>query len=362
LSIPEELRVGVIGASKYSELRHLPALGSDPRVRTAAICDLDLVRANEMARKFSIPLVTDDYRKAIDEGDLDAVLVVTPDDTHHAITMKALDSHLHVLCEKPLAFNSGQAREMYEGAEVAGVRHMTFFTFRWLPQYVYLKELIDGGYLGRVYDCYLTLFTSSGRGGGYSWRYDRRYGNGVLSEYGAHMIDLARWLVGDITGVNANLRMFLNRKRPDGGVLDPTNDSAMLALEFAGGAQGVIQVGSLAFIGAKDMDQRITLHGEKGTLEVRATFTVAEIWGAREGEGEFAVLPTPGRIMEKADRAHPFHVRSGTPATTSSSTLFLRATPYHRAFTTGSKQWRWSTQRRCLTGAAAWYRFSGHFS
>lgn len=306
----EQLRVGVIGASAYSDLRHLPALKSYPQVKTVAICDVARDRAEQMAKKYDIPLVSSDYREVIDKGNLNALLVVTPDDTHHAITMHALDAHLHVLCEKPLAFNAREAREMYEKAEAVGVKHMTFFTFRWLPQYQYLKELIDEGYVGRCFDFHICLFTGTGRSGQYSWRYDRKHGNGMLSEYGAHMTDLARWLVGDIAKVNAHLRMFLDRPGLDAGVLDPTNDSVMLAMEFEKGTQGVMQVGSLAYIPTGYMDQRVTLHGESGTLEVKATFTNAEIRGVRDGEKEFHLLPIPDRIMEGVDKVNPFHARS----------------------------------------------------
>jgi predicted dehydrogenase len=310
MSIPKQLRVGVIGASRYSDERHLPALKSHPQAETVAICDVLRDRAEEMAKKYDIPFISNDYQEVIDKCNLNALFVVTPDDTHHAITMSALDAGLHVLCEKPLAFNARQAREMYEKAEAVGVKHMTFFTFRWLPQYQYLKELIDEGYLGRCFDCHICLFTAGGRSGLYSWRYDRKHGNGMLSEYGAHMIDLARWLVGDIAKVNAHLRMFMHRPGPDGGVLDPTNDSVMLAIEFEKGTQGVMQLSSLAYLGTDHMDQRIALHGESGTLEVRATFTKAEILGARIGEKEFHPLPIPDRIMERVDKVNPFHVRS----------------------------------------------------
>jgi predicted dehydrogenase len=330
--MPEQLRVGVIGASWYSDLRHLPALKSHPRAQTVAVCDIDRDRAEEMARKYDIPLVSNDYREVIDKGDLDALLVVTPDDTHHAITMAALDAGLHVLCEKPLAHNAQQAREMYDRAETAGVKHMTFFTWRWPPHYRYLKELIDEGYVGRCFDCHICLLTGNGRRGEYSWRYDRAHGNGVLSEYGAHMIDLARWLVGDVARVNAHLRMFLDRPGAGGGVLDPTNDSAMLAIEFVNGTQGVMQLSSLAYIGTCGMDQRITLHGESGTLEASTTFRSAEIRGARasgsgeleardtyasteirgerDGEEGFRLLPIPDRVLAGVDEANPYHVIS----------------------------------------------------
>jgi predicted dehydrogenase len=308
--MPKQLRVGVVGASRYSELRHLPALESHPRAQTVAICDIDRDRAEAMARKYDISLAARDYREVIDKGNLDALLVVTPDDTHHAITMDALDAGLHVLCEKPLAHNARQAREMYDKAETVGVKHMTFFTFRWPPHYRYLKQLIDEGYLGRCFDCHLCLFTGGGRSGQYSWRFDRAHGNGVLSEYGAHMIDLARWLIGDLAKVSAQLDMFLDRPGTGGRSLDATNDSATLSIQFSSGTQGVIQLSSLAYLGTSEMDQRITLHGEAGTLEVRSTLASAEIRGALEGEESLHVLSIPDDFLAGVDEANPYHAIS----------------------------------------------------
>jgi len=328
----EELRVGVIGASRYSERRHLSAIKGHPRAQIAAICDIDFDRAKEMARKFDIPLVSSDYREVIDKGDLDALIVVTPDDTHYPITMDALDAGLHVLCEKPLAHNAQQASEMYNKAELAGVKHMTCFTFRWPSHYRYLKELVEEGFIGRCFHCHICLFTGTGRDRGYSWRYDNKHGNGMLSEFGAHMIDQVRWLIGDIVKVSANLNMFLDRPGSGEGALDPTNDSAMLALELVNGTQCVMQLSDLAYIGTYGMDQRITLYGESGTLEARATFRGSEIRGARTSDlGELAAietfsspeihterdgveelhpLPIPARILAGVDKANPYHVIS----------------------------------------------------
>ena len=310
LDMVEKMRIGVVGASWYSDLRHLPALKSHPQAETVTICDILQDRAEEMAKKYDIPNVSTEYLEVIEKGDLDALFVVTPDDTHHGITMAALDAGLHVMCEKPLAHNAGQAREMYEKAEAMGAKHMTFFSFRWPSHYRYLKELIDEGYIGRCFDFHITLFTDDGRGGGYSWRYDRNHGNGMLSEYGAHMIDQARWLIGDIAKVNAHLRMFLDRPGLDGGALDPTNDSVLMAIEFENDAQGSMQLSSLAYLGTSGWDQCITIHGESGTLEAKATSTSAEIRGIRDGEKEFRLLSVPDRLLESVDRKNPFDIRS----------------------------------------------------
>jgi predicted dehydrogenase len=131
----DRLRVGVIGTSGYTQVSHLPRIASHPRAELAAVCGRDLDRTNEVAQKRGIRGVYTDYREMIARGDLDAVVVSAPDDLHYEMTMEALDAGLHVLCEKPLASNAAQARQMLDKAEEAGVVHMVCFTYRWLPHY-----------------------------------------------------------------------------------------------------------------------------------------------------------------------------------------------------------------------------------
>ena len=120
----EKVRVGVIGTSGYADIAHLPRVKSHPGAELAAICGRNRARAEEMAGKYGIPLVFTDYRNMIEKGALDALIVSTPDDLHYPMTMDALDAGLHVLCEKPLALNRTEAKQMYEKAEGAGVKHM----------------------------------------------------------------------------------------------------------------------------------------------------------------------------------------------------------------------------------------------
>jgi predicted dehydrogenase len=168
----EHVRVGMIGTSGYGDLAHLPRLKSHPRARIAAICGRGRARAEEMAAKYDIPLVFTDYREMIEKGDLDAVVVATPEDLHYPMTMDALDAGLHVLCEKPMALNAGHAREMYHKAEEKGVKHMVCFTWRWVPCFRYLKQLVDQGYTGRADDLLLRYVSGHGRGGRYRRRVD----------------------------------------------------------------------------------------------------------------------------------------------------------------------------------------------
>ncbi|MCE7986279.1 MAG: gfo/Idh/MocA family oxidoreductase [Caldilinea sp. CFX5] len=205
MSIIDHVRVGVIGTSWYADLVHLPNLKSHPQAHLAAICGRNAGRTQEMADKYNIPAIYTDYREMITQAQLDAVVIATPDDLHYAMTMAALDAGLHVICEKPLAMNATEARAMTEKAEAVGIKHMVFFTARWMPHYRYLHQLVSEGYIGRPYLFQIRYLGGFGRKGLYRWRFDAQRSNGMLGDLGSHMIDLAHWLVGDITRVSGKL-------------------------------------------------------------------------------------------------------------------------------------------------------------
>jgi len=305
----EQVRVGVIGTSWWADMMHLPSLKSHPRAEIAAICGRNRDRAEEMAKKYGIPLVFTDYREMIEKGNLQALVIAAPDDLHYPMTMDALDAGLHVLCEKPLALNTGQAREMYEKAEAGGLKHMVFFTYRWLPHYRYLKQLVDEGYVGRCFHCHIRYLSGHRREARYAWRFDRSRANGVLGDLGSHMIDLARWYVGDIARVSAHLGTFVDRPGPEGQALDPGNDAASLILQFKNGTQGMIQVSVVAHTGDRGQEQHVALHGESGTLEADYSLAGVEVRGARHDEEQFQTLPVPDELWGDVDRTSSFFSR-----------------------------------------------------
>jgi predicted dehydrogenase len=260
-----------------------------------------------MARKYDVPNVYTDYRALIEKGGLDAVVVAVPDDLHYPMTIDALDEGLHVLCEKPLAHSADEAREMYQKAEAAGVKHMTCFTYRWMPYYRHLKQLISDGYLGAPYHCHMRYLGGYGRRPSYQWKWDRRRADGILGDLGPHMIDLARWYFGDIGEVNARLSTFVQRPGIDDQPLDPANDSALLTLQFENGAVGVIQVSAVAHVGDRGQEQHVVLHGADGTLEVDVDSARGyAVRGARQDENVIQALPTPDALLAGADVNTPF--------------------------------------------------------
>lgn len=296
--MPEAVAVGVIGTSWWAELMYLPSLTGYPKARLAAICGRNQERAAEVAGKYSIPQVFTDYREMIRTANLDAVVVSTPDDLHHPMTMAALDAGLHVLCEKPLAVNASLAKEMYETAEAKGVKHMVLFTLRWLPPFIYVYDLVQSGYIGRPYHAQFSYVGHYGTE--YQWRLDRRRANGVLGDLGSHVIDLSRWYLGEIASVDAQLDTFVTRPGPEGGATEPANDAASLLLGFEGGARATAQISAVAYTGDQVMDMLVRLYGEAGTIEVEFSYggpsAGGTVRGARHGEGGFRTFPEPNAL------------------------------------------------------------------
>ena len=199
--MPRKVRVGMVGTSMIADFMHLPSLKGHAQAELVAVCGRDEKRLEELASKYAIPRRFRDYHEMIERGDLQALVIAVPDDLHYGVTTEALNAGLHVLCEKPLAMNAAQAKEMLSRAESKGVVHMTFFTYRWLPAYRYAVRLIGEGYVGRCLQFEARYLAGDARGNRYGWTFDRQRSNGVLANLGSHMIDLARLCVGEITRV-----------------------------------------------------------------------------------------------------------------------------------------------------------------
>ena len=121
------------------------------------------------------------------------------------------------------------------------------------------------------------------------------------------MIDMARWLIGDIAMVNAHLATFVERPGPDGQSLDPANDSAVLTLKFNDDGQGVIYVSAVAHVGQRHQEFQILLHGEHGTLELECNISDGYIVrGARSDEEQIKPLAIPPDILRGVQPDAPF--------------------------------------------------------
>src|SRR5438270_9137200 len=165
----QSVGVAVVGRGKVALGNHLPGLKLAPAARVVGLYDADAQTLAEAGRQCEQCEQSTDWRMAMRNPGVEAVIVATPNFTHREIVLAAVAAKKHVLCEKPLALNFPAAREMYEAAEAARVRHMTAFTYRFVPAMRYTKYLVDSGAVGEPYHFRAQRFQDWGTRG-LGWR------------------------------------------------------------------------------------------------------------------------------------------------------------------------------------------------
>jgi predicted dehydrogenase len=243
------IRIAIIGAGAVSDYHHVPAIRLDPRATLVAACDTSAELLEKRRKGWNVERCTTRYEEICTAPDVDAIVIATPNFTHSAISLLAVRSGKHVMCEKPLGLNAAQVREMYHAARDARVVHMTAFTYRFAPSMRYLAHLLKSGSLGQPRHFRSQRFldwpeTSWG------WRqYKNLAGAGDLFDMTIHRIDFAMDLLGPIKSVSGAVARFASRDQtPDGRECPPSevDDWSSLIGEFACGATGVWEGTTLA--------------------------------------------------------------------------------------------------------------------
>ncbi len=143
--------VAIIGCGGITLQNHLPGLALCADTRVVALCDTNAATLEKASRDTGIHITSTNYEEIVKRDDVQAVIIATPNVSHAPIAQAAIAAGKHVLCEKPIAMNYPEAQVMAEAADAAGVRHMTAFTYRFVPAMRYLGHLIAQGDLGHAY-------------------------------------------------------------------------------------------------------------------------------------------------------------------------------------------------------------------
>jgi predicted dehydrogenase len=245
----QPLRVAVVGVGLWGGRAHLPALKALADVNVVALVDERLDMAAVLGNDFGVPKRYAGIRALFaDDKQLDAVVIATPTDTHADVVGVALGAGVHVLCEKPLAYDVSQARDLARSMRAAGRVGKMGFLFRYSPAAQHLKARVDAGYLGD-----LQLFESVTVNAQFAdpaqhlhWKMQRARANGgVFVEYGSHMIDLAQWFGGPLERVVAHgVTLIPQRTAEDGSIRTvDVDDAASWIGVYSNGGQALFRTG-----------------------------------------------------------------------------------------------------------------------
>jgi predicted dehydrogenase len=225
----------------------------------AGLVGEDATRTQERARINGVPGAFTDLDAAIDATGARAVAIATPPHTHRALVLTAVRSGCHVLCEKPFASDSGQAREMLAAAEQAKVVHLIGHEFRWMPAWATLARVVAEGRIGPPRFAAFTSFTPSLADPAAdmpAWWFDRQAGGGWLGAQGSHLIDWVRCLLGDIDSLSGALPTVAARG-------SGAEDSYIVRFRTVSGVEAVLQQTTAAW-GPSINVTRVA--GEQGTV------------------------------------------------------------------------------------------------
>jgi predicted dehydrogenase len=268
-----EVRIGIVGygimgkAHSYG-YRVAPMLYDLPvRPVVAAISGRNAAAVADAARAYQIPHWTTDWLELVNDPDIDIIDVCTPPGTHAEISAAAARAGKAVLCEKPLAANHADAAAAAHVAEETGVLNAVGFNYRRLPAVALMKQMIDEGAIGDVLMWRAIWMTDEflDKTIPFDWRFDVTMGGSSIADLGAHLFDMALWMVGDIDKVTAQSSTFTaERSTPDGPRSVTVDEASSIIMRFSNGASGLVDLARVA--AQSGCDLKIEANGTKGSL------------------------------------------------------------------------------------------------
>lgn len=270
------MRFGLIGTG-FMGKAHAIALRSVgtvfPEVPAPVLCylvDSNIKKAAADAAAWGFARHGDDWLALCQDPDVDVVDICTPNHLHKQMALAAAAAGKHIYCEKPLGLTAGEAYEIWQAAEQAGVRSSMGFNYSCNPLLVLAQQIVEGGEIGDVYNfrgCYQEDYLSDPKTP-FSWRCLRAQGgSGALNDLGTHLINMAEFLLGPIASLFGNLAtVYTHRLVPATGELRAVEneDIAQVLLSFASGCTGTMEISRVAT--GRKCGLTFEVHGSRGSL------------------------------------------------------------------------------------------------
>lgn len=305
--------VGIIGCGGIALQNHLPGLALCSEARLVALCDSNPTVLQRASRQTGVTSTFVNYPDLLARSEVHAVIIATPNFLHAPIALAAIAAGKHVLCEKPIAMNYAESLAMLRAAEKAGVRHMTAFTYRFVPAMNYMAHLVKSGFIGQPWhfrSCRLQDWGTRAVG----WRQVAKLaGTGELGDMLSHRIDYAHLLIGPITRLVADLRRFHDVRE---GQPSDLEDWVTIMVKFsANHATGVLESSKLATgrgEGGRSQDY-CEVNGSEGSLVFQLERPL-ELQIAKRGDTGLRTVPLPEEFLKWP--GSPRDPRAGDPLIT----------------------------------------------
>jgi predicted dehydrogenase len=262
-----------MGKAHSNAFKKIPYMMYPPAAipRLVGIAGRAEAAVREAAKRYGYERYYTDWRAMLENDAIDVFDNGGPNDAHAEPCIAAAQAGKHVFCEKPLARTAEEAKGMLDAVTKAGVKHMVAFNYRFVPAIMQAKHLIESGALGRIFH-YRAVYLQEwiiDPNFPKIWRLDKSVaGSGALGDLGAHIIDLARFLVGEPKSVMGNVQTFVReRPLPDGsgrGAVD-VDDAFTALFEFENGALGTLEASR--FCQGRKNHEVLEINGEKGSIK-----------------------------------------------------------------------------------------------
>jgi predicted dehydrogenase len=268
------VRVGIVGCGSIARSAHVPGFLTSERATLAAFASRSRGSAEATAADAGGGTVCDDWRELVEQDDVDAVDICSPNAFHRDQAVAAAKAGKHVLVEKPVACTADEADEMISAAHQAGVVLQVAHNLRYVPAVLAARDVVRSGRLGNI----VGLRAAFGHAGPQvwardaSWFFDRaRSGGGALIDMGIHIIDVVNF----VTGLRAREVTAMTSGS------DPCEDAAQLVIGFGNGAIGSVHA---SWVARPAPDMSLTIFGADGTLhfDIRTPLTLRPADGKKE--------------------------------------------------------------------------------
>jgi predicted dehydrogenase len=271
-----ELGIGIIGtgfmgkAHAFAYRAALAAFPDIPVPRLEMIADVNQTLASKAAHQYGFARSSADWRALVNDPRIDVVSITTPNTLHKEMALAAIAAGKHVHCEKPLSPSLADSLVMVEAAEKAGVATQVGFNYIKNPLLKQARDMIAAGELGEITgfrgihaEDYMHDPESP-----YSWRIDPVGGPGVIADLGSHIIGMARFLLGPIAEVSADVRTVVKSRPVSRGATERkdvlVDDVARILVNFGRGCGGTIEANWIAT--GRKMQLGFEISGDKGSL------------------------------------------------------------------------------------------------